>query len=99
MATTTAAARTATTTPISRTWSNWAQTNRDYDVTTVEDYLDRYPVAAGDVVHIENGSWAGADNGDPEFKKWLGDPSGMRLEPRPQFLGRAHRREEPSVHR
>ena len=53
---------------------NWAQGNNDYDVTTIQDYLQRYPVATNDVVHIENGSWAGADNGDPEFKKWLGDP-------------------------
>ena len=53
---------------------SWAQGNNDYDVTTIQDYLERYPVAANDVVHIENGSWAGADNGDPEFKKWLGDP-------------------------
>ena len=53
---------------------NWASNNADYDVTTVQDYLDRFPVAQNDVVHIENGSWAGADNGDPEFKKWLGDP-------------------------
>ncbi len=52
---------------------SWAQSNSNYDVTTVQDYLDRYPVDSNDVVHIENGSWAGADNGDPEFKKWLGD--------------------------
>lgn len=54
---------------------SWAQANPNYDVSTVQDYLDRYPVPAGDVVHIESGSWAGADNGDPEFKKWLGDPN------------------------
>lgn len=53
---------------------NWASSNANYDVSTVQDYLDRYPVNPNDVVHIENGSWAGADNGDPEFKKWLGDP-------------------------
>lgn len=53
---------------------NWASSNDNYDVSTVQDYLDRYPVNPNDVVHIENGSWAGADNGDPEFKKWLGDP-------------------------
>jgi hypothetical protein len=29
---------------------NWAQTNNNYDVTTVQDYLERFPVAAGDVV-------------------------------------------------
>ncbi|MEM6798093.1 MAG: hypothetical protein AAF589_01140 [Planctomycetota bacterium] len=53
---------------------NWASGNANYDVTTVQDYLDRFPVDAEDVVHIESGSWAGADAGDPEFKKWLGDP-------------------------
>ncbi len=53
---------------------NWASNNANYDVSTVQDYLDRFPVNPNDVVHIENGSWAGADNGDPEFKKWLGDP-------------------------
>ncbi|MBX3432047.1 MAG: PEP-CTERM sorting domain-containing protein [Pirellulales bacterium] len=53
---------------------SWAAGNPNYDVSTVQDYLDRYPVPAGDVVHVEPGSWAGADNGDPEFKKWLGDP-------------------------
>ncbi len=60
---------------------NWAQANANYDVTTVDDYLERFPVAGGDVVHIENGSWAGADNGDPEFKKWLGDPNGSGWSP------------------
>ncbi|MEM8866275.1 MAG: dockerin type I domain-containing protein, partial [Planctomycetota bacterium] len=53
---------------------NWASNNPNYDVTTVQDYLDRFPVDPNEVVHIESGSWAGADNGDPEFKKWLGDP-------------------------
>jgi hypothetical protein len=60
---------------------NWAQSNVNYDVTTVQDYLDRFPVAANDVVHIENGSWAGADNGDPEFKKWLSDPNASGWSP------------------
>jgi hypothetical protein len=54
---------------------NWAQNDPDYDVTTIQDYLDRFPVAANDVIHVENGSWAGADAGDPEFKKWLGEPA------------------------
>ncbi|WP_145446231.1 carbohydrate-binding protein [Mucisphaera calidilacus] len=53
---------------------NWASGNGSYNVTTIQDYLDKYPVDADDVIHVENGSWAGADNGDPEFKKWLGDP-------------------------
>jgi autotransporter-associated beta strand protein len=51
---------------------NWAAADPDYDVTTIQDYLDRFPVPAHDVIHVEPGSWAGADNGDPQFKKWLG---------------------------
>jgi autotransporter-associated beta strand protein len=51
---------------------NWATAAPDYDVTTIQDYLDRFPVPANDVIHVEPGSWAGADNGDPQFKKWLG---------------------------
>ena len=51
---------------------SWASSDPDYDVTTVDDYLDRFPPAANDVIHVEDGSWAGADAGDPEFKKWLG---------------------------
>lgn len=42
--------------------------------TTIQDYLDLFPPDENDVIHVESGSWAGADNGDPEFKKWLGDP-------------------------
>jgi hypothetical protein len=53
---------------------NWVSTDPDYEVSTVQDYLDRFPPAGSDVIHVENGSWAGADNGDAEFKKWLGDP-------------------------
>ena len=53
---------------------SWVSGDPDYDVTTINDYLDRFPPAASDVIHVEPGSWAGADNGDPEFKKWLGDP-------------------------
>ncbi len=51
---------------------NWVSSDPDYDVTTVDDYLARFPVDPADVIHIEDGSWAGADAGDPEFKKWLG---------------------------
>jgi hypothetical protein len=43
--------------------------------TTIQDYLQMYPPDVNDVIHVEDGSWAGADNGDPEFKKWLGDPN------------------------
>ncbi len=51
---------------------NWVANDPDYNVSTVDDYLDRFPPAISDVIHIEDGSWAGADSGDPEFKKWLG---------------------------
>lgn len=60
---------------------NWATGNPNYNVSTVADYLEKYPVAASDVIHVENGSWAGADNGDAEFKKWLGDPNGSGWSP------------------
>jgi hypothetical protein len=49
--------------------------------TTVEDYLQSFPPDAGDVIHVENGAWSGADNGDPEFKKWLGDPGSNGYSP------------------
>jgi hypothetical protein len=60
---------------------NWAASDPDYDVSTVQDYLERFPVAANDVIHVEPGSWAGADNGDAEFKKWLGDPNASGWSP------------------
>jgi len=54
---------------------NWLQSNPGRFVcTTVEDYLAMFPPASADVIHFEDGSWAGADSGDPEYKKWLGDP-------------------------
>ena len=60
---------------------NWAASDPDYDVSTIQDYLDRFPVHPNDVIHVEPGSWAGADNGDPEFKKWLGDPNASGWSP------------------
>lgn len=52
----------------------WDQESPDYEGTTVDDYLERFPVPEDALIHVEPGSWAGADAGDPEFKKWLGDP-------------------------
>ncbi|MEQ8210737.1 MAG: carbohydrate-binding protein [Lacipirellulaceae bacterium] len=60
---------------------NWVQNDPDYNVTVIQDYLDKHPVDPNDVVHVEPGSWAGADNGDPEFKKWLGDPDASGWSP------------------
>ncbi|MFB3895010.1 MAG: hypothetical protein ACE14V_01790 [bacterium] len=52
----------------------WLQANPTRFVcTTIQDYLDMFPPDTTDIIHIEDGSWAGADNGDPEFKKWNGD--------------------------
>jgi len=54
---------------------DWLQANPDrFEFTTVQDYLDRFPPASDDYVHVEPGSWSGADNGDPEFLKWNGRP-------------------------
>jgi hypothetical protein len=56
---------------------NWVQSNATRFVcTTVQDYLELFPPDSLNPIHIEDGSWSGADNGDPEFKKWNGDPSG-----------------------
>lgn len=55
---------------------NWVRSNPSRFVcTTVQDYLERFPVDTNDVIHVEPGSWAGADNGDPEFLKWNGSPN------------------------
>lgn len=53
---------------------NWLQTKpNQFKCTTIQDYLEMFPPDTTDVIHIENGSWSGADNGDPEFKKWNAD--------------------------
>ncbi len=54
---------------------DWLQANPSRFVcTTVQDYVDMFPPATDDVIHVQDGSWVGADSGDPEFKKWNGDP-------------------------
>lgn len=53
----------------------WAQQNPDkVEFTTVQDYLDRFPPDPNRVLHVEDGSWTGADMGNQEFGKWLGKP-------------------------
>jgi hypothetical protein len=49
----------------------WVREDPRFELTTVQDYLDRFPPDADDTVHIEPGSWSGADNGDPQFMKWF----------------------------
>lgn len=53
----------------------WVSSNGSrFTCTTIADYLQKYPPASTDVIHVEDGSWSGADNGDAEFAKWNGDP-------------------------
>jgi len=53
---------------------SWLQANPDRFVcTTIQDYLQQFPPAADDIIHVESGSWYGA-GADPEFLKWNGDP-------------------------
>ncbi len=51
----------------------WLQDNPTrFECTTVQDYLEMFPPADDDVIHVESGSWWGA-GADPEFLKWNGD--------------------------
>ena len=49
----------------------WIQHDPRFELTTVEDYLQQFPPDPRQVVHVEPGSWSGADNGDPQFMKWF----------------------------
>ncbi|MHC4892278.1 MAG: hypothetical protein ACYTFV_02730 [Planctomycetota bacterium] len=44
-----------------------------YVPSTVDRYLQKYPVPAGDLVKVEDGSWVNADSdfGSPQFTNWL----------------------------
>ncbi|KAA6184390.1 glycosyl hydrolase family 57 [Thiohalocapsa marina] len=50
---------------------HWLRQDPRFELTTAEDYLQRFPPDPAQVVHIEPGAWAGADNGDPQFMKWF----------------------------
>lgn len=60
---------------------NWVSNTPNYDTTTINDYLDRFPVPENAVIHVAPGSWAGADGGDPQFRKWLGAPDASGVSP------------------
>ncbi|WP_309382096.1 hypothetical protein [Cerasicoccus frondis] len=49
----------------------WLQNDPRFELCTVKDYLDQFPPDPKNAVHVEPGSWAGADNGDPQFMKWF----------------------------
>jgi hypothetical protein len=50
----------------------WLQDDPRFALITIADYLDRFPPDPEQTVHLEPGSWSGADNGDPQFMKWFG---------------------------
>ena len=48
------------------------QGNASFAHTSVQDYLDLYPVPAhSPYIHVEPGSWIGIDGGTPFFEKWV----------------------------
>lgn len=49
----------------------WLGEDPRFELTGIEDYLDRFPPDPAEAIHIEPGSWSGADNGDPQFMKWF----------------------------
>ncbi len=49
----------------------WLNSDARFELTTVHDYLQQFPPDVTKRVHIEPGSWSGADNGDPQFMKWF----------------------------
>ena len=49
----------------------WLNQDPRFELTTIRDYLERFPPDPDRTAHIEPGSWSGADNGDPQFMKWF----------------------------
>lgn len=49
----------------------WLQDDPRFELTSIRDYLQRFPPDPARAVHLEPGSWSGADNGDPQFRKWF----------------------------
>ncbi|HOK41829.1 MAG TPA: hypothetical protein PLD27_12425, partial [bacterium] len=46
----------------------------DIELITIQDYLDMFPPDDNDVINVEQGCWIGADLGNSELHKWIGDP-------------------------
>ena len=49
----------------------WLREDTRFELSGIDDYLQRFPPDPAQAVHIEPGSWSGADNGDPQFMKWF----------------------------
>lgn len=58
--------------------------SKGYDVSTIQERLNRYPVPENDVVHVEDGGWINpeGDWGDPQFVKWLYPPARSPRDPK-----------------
>ena len=52
---------------------SWLQSDSSFECSTVADYMQQYPPSVDDIIHVEDGSWSGANNGDPLFLKWNPD--------------------------
>ncbi len=50
-----------------------AAASKGYDPTTIQQFLNSYPVPENDIVKVEDGSWVNAANdwGHPQFINWL----------------------------
>ncbi len=57
------------------------QNDARFDHSSVQDYLDMYPVPDNDLIHVEPGSWIGIDGGTPYFDKWVENNPGFRGDP------------------
>ncbi len=49
---------------------NMTRTNPNFKHTSVQDYLELYPVPQNDIIHVEPGTWVGIDGGTPYYDKW-----------------------------
>jgi hypothetical protein len=49
----------------------WLNEDDRFALSSIRDYLEQFPPDPAKAVHIEPGSWSGADNGDPQFMKWF----------------------------
>ncbi len=49
----------------------WLKNDSRFELMAARDYLQLFPPNEKNAIHVEPGSWSGADNGDPQFKKWF----------------------------
>ncbi|HAZ13426.1 MAG: hypothetical protein A2X86_14620 [Bdellovibrionales bacterium GWA2_49_15] len=56
---------------------------KGHQMTTIQQFLQDYPVPESDVVHLEEGGWVNpeGDWGDPQFVKWLYPPARSPRDP------------------